>query len=526
MASGNRRIRINTQERAVSSDINRLQQFANQDFGEFLRLLLNVQTSDIDPGTVTEATTIGTPLSAEIVNGLLVRPVAGNFSLTVDPGLLGALAPDAAADDSNYKYIRDPGIPSAGVLAIGANASGSIRIDVIECRVNPVEATVSDSRDIFDSSTGLFSATSVTKEIKGQLEYRVRAGTGGSGYPTAQSGWMPLCVASVPNGAASNDTVTFWDVRPMLADRAASPMNHVIADQILTMDDEFISTGGVRKFVGTATAIHNGRRVGGRFKKTVPGTATDFLDVYDVTNQDTGTIAVGVLTGNVHVYCVTPFGLPRWARYTDGPSGRVPEAPKGLLVCSLTPPTRTGAPSTAIALPVGTGLGGTTSDAICVEVARWFGNAADLFGSRTVKKCQMGGNPILIAGAYNVLSATRADFHVRDQDWPPNAKYALVALQIGFTLAAGAQQAQENSVLIWNTNDMSGLLTEVDAPVATPSNISGAPVAYVTTTGTLRLPPPNEAGTPAVSPRLVQWELATAVPSPTAIDMLIYGFEF
>ncbi len=43
---------------------------------------------------------------------------------------------------------------------------------------------------------------------------------GGAGYPAAVAGWLPLCVASIPNAAPNNDTVTFWDVRPMLQDRA------------------------------------------------------------------------------------------------------------------------------------------------------------------------------------------------------------------------------------------------------------------------------------------------------------------
>lgn len=366
MASGNRRIRINTQERAISADINRLQQFQNQDFGEFLRLLLNMSTDD-ETGLVTEPVTLGTPLVADIVNGFMVRPIAGSFALTVDAGIMGALAPDGAVDDSNYKYMRDPGIPSAGVLALTANASGSIRIDVIECSVNATDATVSDSRDIFNPATGLFSATSVTKEVKGQLTYRVRAGTPGSGMPANQSGWLPLCVASVPTGSTTNDTVTFWDVRPMIGDRSNGIVfsAHEFATPHTSGNVATVTAGSVSTLTGSTRAVANGRRLGGTFRRGTPGTDGNSIVLSDAANQEPG-FAV-TLNALSYVYLLTPFGLPRWARYTDGPSGRTPRAPFGIPVLSLvTPDNHSGAPQAAVSLPTSTGLGGSTTVGACV----------------------------------------------------------------------------------------------------------------------------------------------------------------
>ncbi len=537
MSDGYRRLRINTQERAISPDINRLQSFGHQDLSEMLRQLLGVQTSDDDPGVAVAPNTLGTPLLAEVIGGLMVKPQAGSFDLFVDPGVLYALAPDAAPDESNYKYIRDDGIAGAGLLQMTANASGQIRIDVIECQINTVENIVTDSRDIFNVTTGLFAAATVTKELRGQLSYRVRAGAPGAGIPAHQAGWLPICVASVPDGTVTNNTITFWDVRPLLADRASGPMNNVLANQLLTMDDNFVYAGGggVAKFVGSATAILKGRRVGGRFRKSVPGASTDFLDVLDVTNQDTGAIAFGAITGNIHVYCATPFGLPRWARYTDGPGGRLPQAPKGILICSATVPTLAGAPSAAIALPAGTGLLGTTNDAIFVELAHWKGSLADIKASRSANKIQYcnSDDSLLLTGAYNVLDTERVDYHLRDQDWPPNAKFALINCECTVTVPATTQNGIDNTISAFPDNAGASPGVFIQGAVRTLINIAGAPHDRDVESGLLRIPlppiPTPGTGVPA-SPRLVQWHLASGLTAGgfaiANMTIGLVGFEF
>lgn len=436
MSNGMRTMKINTQERAVSTDINRLQTFAQTDLMELARYLLNIQTSAIDPGAYSEPTTLDTPVKAEIVSGLMVKPQVGSFSLLVDSGLALMLAPDGEVEGSNYKYVRDAGVSAPGALVITANASGSIRIDVVECRVNPVASTVTDSRDIFDTTTGLFTAATVTKETKSVLEYRVRAGVGGAGYPGAANGWLPLCIASVPNGATSCNDVTFWDVRPLVADRI-KPSNVL---ELATVDE--LEVRGVRTNATTYTvnglwrATLNGRTLGGEFRSSAPGADAASINVANLVNQ--GASIAEPLSGWVYVYAATPFGLPRWARYNDAPSARVPRTPKGFMVVSYVEPTELGTNSTTIPLPASTGLAGTIAigEAICVlMIPRNSSNEfVQLLGSGKQVEFSGGVNSLAVA----VSGSINFEFSIATSFWPPNAKAMKYHFDTSVTIPANS----------------------------------------------------------------------------------------
>lgn len=529
MSSGNRRLRINTQERAVSSDINRLQQFANQDEAELFRFLMNVRTDEDDPGVSVEDASLGTPLGFEIANGLLVKPQAGTLSLFVDAGVAYAMSPDAIADDSNYKYVRDAGVAGVGLLLMTVNASGSTRIDVIECRPNPVELVVADSRDIFNPATGLFSATSVTKELSARLEYRVRAGTPGSGMPALASGWCPLAVASVPDGTATNDTITFWDVRPLVGDRARAPMATMVATRLLEADWSYerVDASNVN-FRGTASGIVKGRRVGGPLENGVPGTGVAFVNVMDPVNQDTGTIAEP-LTANtcVFLYLATPFGLPRWARYTDGPTGRIPRGSRGIPMSSLTTPNYDGSPAAELVLPASTGLGATTTpDAICVGMA--VASSTGVINDEGFCANRVVTGVTAIAGAYNVLDSASCDFHVTDAIWPPNAKALVASFQVQATIGASPGQAEIiNEVYLSGDDTMAGIRALLYGTRQHLVNPAGAPANKIARTGLMRLPLPrfaNDLPAALSSPRLVQLKVGSG-GTLASIFMHVFGYE-
>jgi hypothetical protein len=140
MPSGAKELVINSLERAVSTDINRLQKFSNQYRAELMRALLNTSfgTDDSQSGgqyTPGSNSVTGTPVSSEIISGLLVQPQIGNFNVLVTPGFVWMLNPDGAPDDSPYKEVLDAGVPAAGTLTMSTNVSVSIRIDVIECQL-------------------------------------------------------------------------------------------------------------------------------------------------------------------------------------------------------------------------------------------------------------------------------------------------------------------------------------------------------------------------------------------------------
>ena len=80
MAGGFREIVINTQERAISPDINRLQKFKGRDFAELLRYMLDAASNDdIDAGAnIIEVASSTSPLTGEIINGLQPTPQIGS----------------------------------------------------------------------------------------------------------------------------------------------------------------------------------------------------------------------------------------------------------------------------------------------------------------------------------------------------------------------------------------------------------------------------------------------------------------
>lgn len=442
MAHGWRSMVINTQERALSVDINRLQRFKEQDLAELFRHMLDVYaTSDDDQlGLMVEPNTVETPLRAEIINGLLVKPQAGSLNLLVDPGVAMVMAPDSATDESNYKYIRDEGVLTAGALAMGANASGSTRIDVIECRVNPTPSSVTDSRDIFNATTGLFAAATVTKEQRGRLEYRVRQGTPGSGFPANQSGWLPLCVASVPNGATTCDQMTFWDVRPLVKDRETGLVSRVRAlpnIEHLQYAVDCETAAGQARMKGSAIAFYKGRMLGGRLRRGTPGTDEEYVDLEHADNLAQGFTITG--SGYAYFYLLTPFGLPRWARYTTGPSGRVPRSPCGIMVVTnVAPQHLTNAPSAAINLPSSTGLGGSTTDGICVGTARQAGAGAldNLLASGKTILPDSTYTSSIAADSYDT---TQAQFTMTEgTTYPAGAKEILVYVDFVYNVPANS----------------------------------------------------------------------------------------
>src|SRR3984957_5910287 len=317
MAGGQKNVTINTQERAVSVDINRLQSFMNASQAEAMRYLMDASLGSDDlgaGGVITEYSPLNTPLQAEILNGIQVQPQIGSLNIIIAPGVVQAIAPDgsetpvgspALGDSSYYKYIRDVGVQTLGALAMTPNSSGQIRIDVIECQVASL-VSETDNRDVFNPSTGLFAASTVTKATQDGLSYRVRAGTPGSGFPGSVNGWLPLAVASVPTGTTTNDTITFWDVRPLVADRVYQPFGlsrNLPRVKMLGGTDAtgtYVGHNGLYGEVYEATSCDGStnpptpsrHRLGGRLARGTPGSdsalspATLAVDVNDAANQD------------------------------------------------------------------------------------------------------------------------------------------------------------------------------------------------------------------------------------------------
>jgi hypothetical protein len=124
-----------------------------------------------------------------------------------------------------------------------------------------------------------------------------------------------------------------------------------------------VTATDVALFVTSQTPTYGRRRLGGRLRRGTPGTdfpvsGIDGLDLSDAANQSTVTSG-----GTNYLYLLEPFGLPRWARYTDFTTGsRQPRSPRGIPVVSNVRPCHFyGCPSSPITLPTSTGLGSTTT---------------------------------------------------------------------------------------------------------------------------------------------------------------------
>lgn len=367
----------NTRERLVSNDFNRMQAFAACDRASMLRRMLDESyVADKYPGVASRATGVESPLRADVIGGLLVRPIIGSTSVTVDAGSLGCYAPDDApsSDDDPYKVIDSPGVSQLGDLVIAPNADGSNRIDVIECA--PFEnVEEQDNRDVFNVSTGMFIPTMVDKVIATRLQFRVRQGAAGNGWPGTAPGWLPLAVAVIPPASSSNDSVTFYDVRPLVQDRLHAPLQVQHRVQRLQRNevvaDPYASAGQMR-LRGLAETSCGAYLAGGWIRDG----AVEYIDLNDAGNREYG---FAVPNGApYYVYALFPFGLPRWVKYSassiDG-MGRVPYGLRGIpCVSAKGPAGALGVPSSAIVLPSNAGFG-TPSTSQCAIIAA--GHASD-----------------------------------------------------------------------------------------------------------------------------------------------------
>lgn len=361
--SGNKREILNTRERVVSTDWNRMQQFIAAGGAEALRWMMSAQSTEGGASSVGSSTT--SPLTAIVVNGLWARPEIGTVNLFVEPGTVGMVNPDAvpSADDSPFKVITDAGVQVAGALTLTAGAVGT-RIDVIECS-RVVEVLESDNRDIFNPATGLFSPVLVPKVERDRLSYRIRVGVAGAGFPGTVSGWLPLAVASVPSTATTWNDVTLFDVRPLMQDLVRSPAQvlQTFPHRPHAWATAVEETALGRKLRGFAEAERRQWRVGGEFGSVLSGLIGGALDL-----AGTDVVEPGFAVTNNrpwYVYAVFPHALPRWARYSPSSSGqRVPLPFKGIPVFTQKAPTNGQHTnlSVAVTLPSTFGFTATTTD--------------------------------------------------------------------------------------------------------------------------------------------------------------------
>jgi hypothetical protein len=468
MSNGGNRVILNTRERVISNDHNRLQDMIASSRANALARLHNDRYDERVPGYAPQVIIGGqTPMLADVFGGLFVK-VDDATSLLVDPGVVGVMDPDPSPglDDNPYKVIDDPGIQTLGVLTWLANSGGGIRIDLVVADV--VEQVIeTDNRDVYDTSTGLFTTQTVNKVMAKRLAYSIVRGTPGSGMPAIPNR-IVLAVASVPVGSTGWADCTFWDVRPMVSQRINSnitlenPRRHY--EFGFSLRGGSLSNAASTIFDGTARTEFDGYLVGGTLVKGTPGGGDVAFDIDDPANAtNNATMATATDEGCNPVFLLFPAGLPRWARYSVGNAPgltiRAPYGCQGILVAgrkTLNDHLKIDATGKAsgVTPPSSTGLTGT-SDGVAICVANLSvgggGNAiTHMVGlgrevSYVAKNATTDGVEHYIRAFLTTTAGTRLITFEVETDWWTNGLVTLPRNAKALSLVAFTQSSQPSA---------------------------------------------------------------------------------
>lgn len=195
------RLKFNTRERLISSDLNLDTQLVHRALQEALTYIAS--------GTVRESGIFG--------DGFLVTPMVGTMKSAISPGL--GLMTDTT---QVYPESKSVWLESVEVREVTHDAGGAQpRYDVVE--IQPGSAVlINVPRDQFDPLTGTFSAVAVDKQLKSYPTFQVRKGTEAlvPSIPAGTANWMPLAYVYVPAGAVALDPQDVVYCRPLLNPKA------------------------------------------------------------------------------------------------------------------------------------------------------------------------------------------------------------------------------------------------------------------------------------------------------------------
>ncbi len=439
MSSTTKSLKYNTRERALSTDLNREQAFLSNSLAKFARsLLLNLYPTTGTPYYSTNESfedpiETDRPVRGAVLQGLRPYPINGTVDLLITAGeaLLVDAAGDVGADDFNVALVDDDGVQSTGILTLTANSSGSGRVDIVECRVINYDYETS-SRDVYDPGTGLFTVATLTKVTGKKLEYRIRTGAAAAAWPGIVDEWMPLAVLVVPDGTTDFDTVDIYDVRPLVSQRALSLSEtnerHPVFHQ-LYINYDLTNQHKIAPIMNVAFGTQRVRWADGNAVTSSPL----MIDLQDTTLYDPAW-APGTSEW-WRLFLAFPFGLPRWAKYSDSTTSPRKPQREGIPIITNKLCGYFGNASTSMALPTATGLVGTvaTTEAFCV-MSGWVDSGGAVRGTLGTKdklwvSPQSASNPQATA---TVHTAAMARFPTR-LIIPTNAKKARVRIALSYT---------------------------------------------------------------------------------------------
>lgn len=550
MSGGNRLMVLNTRERVVSDDHNRLQAFEARAAAEVMRRMLGMRdltgtamaklgAGFVESGSYVntagnDVAAVGTPLRGDVFEGLTVLPQVGSLNLLVDPGCVGLDDPDGqagssdpaapSADDSRYKIVVDPGIPTIAVLTIGAGSGGAARVDVVECQRTTV-VLETDSRDQFDPSTGTIVPVTVTKVVEGRLVYRVRAGTPGDFTVTVVQGWLPLAVALVPNTATIVEDMLWWDVRPLVSDRVGGPLpgQSYLPSQPSpeAFADDQIHAGETR-LGGYLQAPFGSYRAGGLMQSAA---SSLYVNLRAAANQAPGFApAANALW---HLYAVFPKSLPRWVRYAGAPL--LPVGPSGILTVSATGPFSFDAPADSLALAAAAGsqIGGTHPAVhLCSGFVDGGSNVRGVVVDGERSRVSFLGTAASVSPATTSTSLDRYEL-VPNTHFPADARSVIVRIVTNIVATATDSVYWQQTVTVMPPGDTNAahaiaVLGDAFFSAVSPGTLSG--IAFE-----IEIPrPPRAATLGYASDQLhfnVNWGPSGGTPSRTGPSLKVVGWR-
>lgn len=532
MSSGNKRIVVNLKERAYSPDVNRLQAFAAADLANMLRYIYEPQVTERSGyGNEIITTSPGNPARGVIFNGLRPQPVNGSVNMSVSPGAVLLIDPDAVpdADDSVGKYIVSVGRINPNYITLPPNSIGNAnqRTVIIECtRLDTL--VESAARDIFDPATETFSNNIVEKVRAGTLDFRVREHTNAasSDFPGFASRWLPLAVGIVAPGSVDWDTVELWDVRPLLNSFAGAPFQE---------KREWTRNGPAYLYADAADGVLKGQ-VFGETQYFKMGGALDATGI-DFFTPDPDIAASGfafAASKTWYLWNVFPYRLPRWCKYLSS-GARVPGSWLGMPVISSRNPT------TWTALEPNADITPSTK---YQGISPAFNTTDDDFGLIFAGPVQAGGTPAKGARgdgkevrfntaathAATSITATDVTWSLDEADlwYPRNARSIRCKVSATYTNSAGADELSKPFYIL-KIEDHNGTV-DIFEEKLTPSEVTVPALGFQVVQFEFRVPippvyPHAHLGAPYVRDLIWNYVQLSTNVTLTAATLSILGWE-
>lgn len=197
------RVQFNSLERAISGDINSLQDMQTRtrnDLLEFLSGIRGISNSGGADDGARGSTTLGLNLRTT------------GSSLTVRAGVLSQFSTTHPAAAGTLESEQRLGISRADV-AVPLPGTPSV-FSIIEARVIDV-TTVSELRDVFDVPTQTFVPTLITKQVERRIEFQIVDGSASALPAFTGDPWVPLYGFQTDGSGDVNSlpTASFWDFR-------------------------------------------------------------------------------------------------------------------------------------------------------------------------------------------------------------------------------------------------------------------------------------------------------------------------